>query len=150
MPPTLTESALAADPRPVPAVDDVSGFFWAAAAEHRLVLQRCTSCATLQYPPEVCCVHCQAEEFELADLSGRGVIYSYAVIDRALHTGFVDALPYTVVFVELDDQPGLRMIANLVDTPPGTELRCGMPVEVVFEQRGSITMPQFRPVEVDR
>lgn len=95
-------------------------------------------------------MHCQAEEFELADLSGRGVIYSYAVIDRALHAGFVDALPYTVVFVELDDQPGLRMIANLVDTPPGTELRCGMPVEVVFEERGSITMPQFRPVEVDR
>ncbi|OBB19951.1 hypothetical protein A5762_16675 [Mycolicibacterium elephantis] len=150
MPPTLTDSAPAADARPVPGSDDVSRFFWAAAAEHRLVLQRCTSCTKLQYPPEVCCVHCQAEEFELADVAGRGVIYSFAVVDRPLHAGFVDALPYTVVFVELDDQPGLRMIANLVETPPGVELRCGMAVEVLFEERGSVTMPQFRLADVDR
>jgi hypothetical protein len=132
------------DPRPAPAPDDVSGFFWEAAADHRLVLQRCRACEKLQYPPEVCCVHCQAEEFELSGTTGRGVIYSYAVVDRLLHAGFREALPYTVVFVELDDQPGLRIIANLVDVPAGTLPSCGMPVEVVFEDRGGVTLPQFR------
>ena len=57
-----------ADPRPVPAPDDVSGFFWEAAAEQRLVLQRCRSCHKLQYPPEICCVHCQAEEFDHVEI----------------------------------------------------------------------------------
>jgi uncharacterized OB-fold protein len=138
------EAKLSADPRPVPAPDDVSGFFWNAAAEHRLVLQRCRSCLKLQYPPEVCCVHCQAEEFEPADVSGRGVIYSYAVVDRPLHAGFVNALPYVVVLVELDEQPGLHILTNLVDVPERTTLSCGMPVEVAYEDRGSVTLPQFR------
>ena len=134
----------ATDPRPAPAPDDVSGFFWDAAADHRLVLQRCRACEKLQYPPEVCCVLCQAEEFELHETTGLGVVYSYAVVNRPLHAGFSENLPYIVVFVELDDQPGLRIIANLVDVPTGTALSCGMPVEVVFEDRGGVTLPQFR------
>lgn len=132
------------DPRPVPAPDDVSGFFWEAAAEHRLVLQRCRSCRRVQYPPEICCVHCHSDDFDLAELTGTGVLYSYAVVDRALHAGFVDKIPYVVAFVELDEQPGLRVLTNLVDVPPGTELACGMPVEVTFEERGAVTLPQFR------
>lgn len=136
------------DPRPVPAPDDVSGFYWQAAAEHRLVLQRCRSCHKLQYPPEICCVHCQSDQFALAEVSGRGVLYSYAVVDRALHAGFIDALPYVVAFVELDEQPGLRILTNLVDVPPDAPLSCGMPVEVTFEDRGAVTLPQFRPAGV--
>lgn len=141
---TQMEVGMSADPRPVPAPDDVSRFFWDAAAEHRLVLQRCRSCAKLQYPPEVCCIHCQADDFEPAELTGRGVIYSYAQVDRPLHAGFVDSLPYVVVLVDLDDQSGLRILTNLVDVPPGVTLSCGMPVEVVFEDRGPATLPQFR------
>jgi uncharacterized OB-fold protein len=133
-----------ADPRPVPAPDDVTRFYWQAAADHRLVLQRCRSCQKMQYPPEVCCLHCQREEFDAVESIGRGVIYSYSVVDRPLHAGFVDALPYVVVLVELDDQPGLRIVANLIDVPAGTPLSCGLPVEVTFEERGSVTLPQFR------
>lgn len=133
-----------ADLRPVPAPDEVSRFYWEAAADRRLVLQRCKACHTMQYPPEICCVHCQAQEFEAAQTSGRGVIYSYSVVDRPLHAGFVDALPYVVALVELDDQPGLRILTNLVDVPAGVPLSCGLAVEVTFEQRGPATLPQFR------
>ena len=79
----------------------------------------------MQYPPEICCVHCQAEEFEAAESTGRGVIYSYSVVDRPLHAGFIDALPYVVALVELDDQPGLLILTNLVDVPAGTPLAVG-------------------------
>lgn len=133
-----------ADPRPVPASDDVTRFYWEAAADHRLVLQRCQACRKLQYPPEICCVHCQAEQFETVQTTGRGVIYSYCTVDRPLHAGFLDVLPYVVVLVELDDQPGLRILTNLVDVPAGIPLSCGLPVEVTFEERGSVTLPQFR------
>jgi len=141
---TQTVVRAQADPRPVPAPDDVTRFYWEAAANHRLVLQRCQTCHKMQYPPEICCVHCQAEEFEVARTSGRGVVYSYSVVDRPLHAGFVDALPYVVALVELDDQPGLRILTNLVDVPAGTPLSCGLPVEVTFEERGPVTLPQFR------
>jgi uncharacterized OB-fold protein len=141
---TALDASSSTDRRPVPAPDDVSGFFWNAAADQRLVLQRCSSCSNLQYPPEVCCIACQAQEFEEAELSGRGVIYSYATVERPLHAGFVDAVPYVVVLVELEEQPGLRLLTNLVDVPDGTTLSCGMPVEVTYEQRGKVTLPQFR------
>ena len=141
---TQTEEPMLTDGRPLPLPDDVSRFFWDAAAEHRLALQRCTACGKLQYPPEVCCIHCQCEDFEIVEATGRGVLYSYSVVSRPLHSGFVNALPYVVALVELDDQPGLRMITNLVDIPDGAKLKCGMPVEVMFEDRGAVTLPQFR------
>jgi len=145
---TQMQAQASIDRRPRPAPDDVTRFYWDAAAEHRLVLQRCRSCAKFQFPPEICCVHCQAEDFEPMEVSGRGVIYSYSVVDRPLHAGFVDAVPYVVVFVELDDQPELRILTNLVDVPEGISLSCGMPVEVVFEDRDGVTLPQFRLREV--
>ena len=134
----------AVDRRPQPDPDDTTRFYWEAAADRRLVLQRCRSCDKFQFPPDVCCVHCQSEEFEHVALSGRGSIYSYATVDRPLHAGFVDALPYVVALVELVEQPGLRVLTNIVGTAPGTELHCGMPVEVDFEVRGPVTLPQFR------
>ncbi|WP_218027359.1 Zn-ribbon domain-containing OB-fold protein [Nocardia vaccinii] len=141
---TRTHLPVTGDPRPVPEPDDISRFYWDAAAEGRLALQRCCSCRKMQYPPEICCVHCQGDRFDIVDVAGRGVIYSYCVMDRPLHAGFVDALPYVVVLVELDEQPGLRILTDLVEVPEGTRLSCGLPVEVVFEERGAITLPQFR------
>lgn len=146
---TQTEVRVQADPRPVPAPDDVTRFYWEAAAGHRLVLQRCRACRKMQFPPEICCVHCRAEDFDATESVGRGVIYSYSVVDRPLHAGFIDALPYVVALVELDDQPGLLILTNLVDVPAETQLRCGLPVEVTFEERGSVTLPQFRLLEAN-
>ena len=116
---TQMEVRTSSDRRPLPQPDDVTRFHWDAATTHRLVLQRCRACGKLQYPPEVCWIHRQADDFEQAEATGRGVIYSYSIVDRPLHAGFVDALPYVVALVELDDQPGLRMLTNLVDVPAG-------------------------------
>lgn len=127
-------------PRPTMSAASIGG----AAADHRLILQRCRACHKLQYPPEICCLHCRADDFDATESSGRGVIYSYSVVDRPLHAGFVAALPYVVALVELDDQSGLLILTNLVDVPAETQLRCGLPVEVTFEQRGAVTLPQFR------
>jgi len=135
---------VSADRRPRPEPDSITKFHWDAAADRRLMLHRCRSCSRFQYPPDVTCVHCQGEVFEHVEVSGRGTIYSYALVERPLHTGFVDALPYIVLLVELVEQPGLRILTNLVGASPGTPLACGMPVEVDFEDRGPVTLPQFR------
>jgi len=137
------ETPSAADLRPRPRPDDVTRFYWDAAAAHRLVLQRCRSCERLQYPPEICCVHCQSESFDHVEMSGRGRIYTYAVVGRPLHVGFADAVPYVVALIELAEQSGLRILANIVESPP-EQLACGVPVEVTFEERGDVMLPQFR------
>lgn len=135
---------VAADARPVPAPDDISRFFWDAAAERRLVLQRCAACEQLQYPPDVVCTFCQSEELVPTEVSGHASLYSFVVVDRAFHPGFVPHLPYVLALVELAEQPALRMVTNVVDAR-ADELSIGMPMRVTFERRGEVTMPMFRP-----
>ena len=60
------------------------------------------------------------------------------------HPGFVDAVPMIIGLTELDDAPGVRILTNIVGADPA-ELRCGLPMEVVFEQREEFALPQFRP-----
>jgi uncharacterized OB-fold protein len=138
------------DQRPLPASDDTTRFHWEAAAEGRLVVQRCRACGRLQYPPDVCCLQCQSSDFDHVEVSGRGTLYSYAVVERPFHLGFVDSLPYTVALVELEERAGLLIATNLVGVAPGVTVKIGMPVEVVFEDRGAVTVPQFRLAEASR
>lgn len=133
-----------ADERPLPLPDQVSAFFWDGAREGRLLIQRCSACTRYQYPPDVVCTFCQSPRVEPAAVSARGTLYSYSVVDRAFNQGFVNALPYVLALVELDEQSGLRMIANIVEAG-SVPLEIGMPLEVTFEDRGEVVMPQFRP-----
>ena len=137
------------DLRPPPAPDDLTRFFWDGAAKGRLVLQRCSGCTRLQYPPDVVCNFCQSEALEHSDVSGNGTLYSFAVVDRPFHPGFVSHVPYVVALVDLAEQPDLRMFTNIVDADP-QDLTVGMAVEVVFERRGESTLPQFRPARAAR
>ena len=52
--------------------------------------------------------------------------------------------PFTIAVVELEE--GARMMANLTGCEPTPEaLTLDMPLEVVFERRGGIPLPCFRP-----
>ena len=133
-----------ADPRPVPKPDEVTAFFWDAAGAGRLELQRCGCCELYQYPPDVACVHCQGTDLTPAPVSGRGSLYSYTRVDRAFHAGFAEKLPYVIGLVELEEQPGLKLLTNIVGADPA-QLKVGLPVEVTFEARRDMTLPQFRP-----
>ena len=137
------------DQRPVPLPDEISGFYWDGAKRGELLVQRCSSCAQLQFPPDVACVHCQSQGLEPEAVSGRGQVWSYCRVERLFHEGFADALPYVVALVELDEQPGLRILANVVEAD-ADDIAVGLPVEVVFEDRGEVVLPQFRPVRGQR
>jgi hypothetical protein len=47
--------------------------------------------------------------------------------------------------VILAEQSDLHLVTNIVNCEQG-ELRIGMEVEVVFEQRGDVSVPMFQPV----
>jgi hypothetical protein len=83
-------------------------------------------------------------EWEWTRSSGRGRIYSFGVYHRVYHQGFRNDVPYVVVVVQLDEGP--RLVSNLVNCAP-EELKCDMPVEVIFEDvTEDTTLYKFRPL----
>jgi len=69
-------------------------------------------------------------------------VFSFAVMHQVYHPGFATEVPYAVVLVALDEGP--RMISNVVGCP-ASEIRVGMPLEVVFEAVSpDVTLPKFR------
>jgi len=79
-------------------------------------------------------------------ISGKGTLYSYSVIMQASHPYFVDKIPYVIGIISIDEEPDVHLPTGIVDAEEA-ELRCGLPVEVVFrEVADSVTLPFFRPV----
>jgi uncharacterized protein len=122
-------------------VTDDSAVFWDAAAEHRLVAQRCGSCGALRHPPRPMCPHCSSLQFGALELSGRGTLYSFAVLHHPQHPAF--EYPVLAALVDLDE--GIRMVSNLVNVDP-TAIEIGMRLEVTFAATADDrSVPVFRP-----
>ena len=134
------------DQRPIPVPDEFSADYWEGARRRELTLKQCGSCDFYIHPPGPICPRCQSETIHPSVVSGRGKVYSFSITRIPGNPGFANDLPYAVVIVELDEQAGLFAIGNLLDFPPD-DIQIDMPVEVAFEQRGEIVLPQWRTVE---
>jgi uncharacterized OB-fold protein len=65
------------------------------------------------------------------------------VYHRVYHPAFKDKVPYVLAVIELDEGP--RIVSNVVGIP-ADEVRCEMPVKVVYEEvRDGYLIPKFRP-----
>jgi uncharacterized OB-fold protein len=136
-------SAASYPPQPVPDAD--SAPFWAAAAAGELALCRCTECRRWLQPPLERCRHCEGvTAFE--PTAGTGTVYSFIVQRQPSVVGYLDAIPYVVALVELDEQTGLRLPSRLVGVEP-EDVTIGMRVQVEFTDLpgGDYTIPVFRP-----
>jgi len=128
--------------RPIPEVSPALAPYFAAARAGRLVVQRCTGCGALRFPPRELCSACLATEAAWQEVSGRGEVFSYYVMHQIYHPGFAAEVPYAVVVVKLEEGP--KLTSNVVDCPLD-EIAIGMPVEVVFEELSpEVTLPKFR------
>ena len=117
-------------------------FWFDAAREGRLLIQRCADCGTLRHPPGPCCPECQSFEWDTVEASGRGTLYSYVVAHHPRHPAF--DFPLLVALVELEE--GTRLITNLTGIAP-EDVVIGMPLEVSWHDADSeLTLPLFRPV----
>jgi uncharacterized OB-fold protein len=129
--------------KPLPQVTPEMKPFWDAARRHELVVQRCRGCGAHRFPARDLCSRCLARESEWAKVSGRGSVFSWAVMHQVYHPGFAGEVPYAVVVVQLEE--GARLVSNLVGCPLA-DIRAAMPVEVVFEDvTPELTLPKFRP-----
>jgi uncharacterized OB-fold protein len=129
---------------PLPAVTDDTRPFWDACRRRELVAQRCTGCNAFRHPPAPVCWRCRSFAHEWVRLSGRGTLFSFAVVHRPFLPALADRGPFNVAVVALDDAPGLRLVSNVVDAAPDA-LRVGLPLAVVFEDvTADVTLPRFR------
>jgi uncharacterized OB-fold protein len=122
----------------------MSAPYWQACARHELKLPRCSQCGRLSLPPDIVCPHCRSAEpgWTWQAVSGRGKIRTWTVVRHSFLQGF--DLPFVLADVELDDDPGVRMVGRLLDGPE-TDLALGDRVEVAFEDiADGIAIPSFR------
>jgi uncharacterized OB-fold protein len=130
---------------PLPVTDSLTEPFWAGARAGQLVIQRCRSCGLFIHLPRPVCRRCQSFDLGHKPVSGRGTVYSFTETHKAFHPFFVDRVPYLVATVELDEQPGLHLLSNLVGIAE-PDVRFAMAVEVSFEALSpELTIPVFGP-----
>ena len=120
-------------PKLIPVADDVSKPFWDAVNQRRLVLQHCTACSKLQYPPQQACQVCgSAEGLGWKEVSGKGHISAFCVIEDGRLNRRMPDQPYNLAMVTLDEDPTVNFYSNLPGTPP-YQVPVGAAVELMFE-----------------
>ena len=106
-----------------PTGDALTAPFFEAAGQGRLVVQQCSSCGALRWPPLAGCPECRGRDSAWLDIAHAGTIWSFVVYHRAFAAELKPDIPYTVVMVELDDGP--YMIGRLIEgeKPPAVGAR---------------------------
>ncbi|MFC0865825.1 Zn-ribbon domain-containing OB-fold protein [Sphaerimonospora cavernae] len=124
-------------PRPVVTQDNE--FWFRAAAEGRLEIQRCADCQTLRHPPAPACPQCRSLEWDTVESSRRCTLHSYTVI----HHPKDDAFDYPLIVGLVDLEEGIRLVADIAGVDR-EEIEFGMELEVGFaEHAHGAVLPQL-------
>ncbi len=127
---------------PLPEIDEFNKEYWEGCKRHELLVQRCSDCGRLRFPPRPMCPECMSFKVTWTKMSGKAKVMSWCVAHPPVLPAFQDVAPYAAVLVELAEGP--RMITNLTDVGVD-KIEMGMPVEVVFDSVSEdITLPKFK------
>ena len=129
-------------PKPLPTLEGLAGEFYAWCKQGELRFQRCVTCETWRHVPREICAACGSWDWGWQPSSGRGSVFTWTVVARALHPAFQDDVTRAPTVIELEE--GVRLLSQVVDCPP-EELQIGMPVQVIFDAvTEDVTLPKFR------
>lgn len=129
---------------PLPSLEGLTAEFYGHCRRQELSFQRCSSCGRWRHVPRLACVGCGSNAWSWQRSSGRGVVFSFTVIHRALHPGFDEDVPFVCAVVEMDE--GVRMVARIVDeVADRTATLADAAVEVVYVHvADDVVLPAFR------
>ena len=141
---------MTAAPLPGPAIDADSAPFWEGLRAHKLLVQQCSSCGRLRFPPRAICANCHSRESRWSTASGHGRVLSWITTHEIAHPAFRDQLPYITLCVELVEQAGLTMYGNLQrsreQVEPAAPVVHRLPVQAAFEDTADgFTLLQWIP-----
>jgi len=128
--------------KPVPVTQPWSEKFWEGTKQGKLLIQCCNDCQSKIFYPRKFCPECWSANLSWMEASGKAKIYTFSTAYANVEPKFMDELPYTIAYVDLDE--GVRMMTRIVDCKP-EDIKFDMEVEVVFRERGDFCLPCFRP-----
>ena len=124
-----------------------------ALQQNRLLGLKCRSCDAITVPPKIVCRQCTGSELDVTELKGSGKIRTFTTVNVASE-GLEDAVPYTIVMVELDEGPWLMGNLEGIDPQDTSMELIGKKVEMgnkIFTgdkySAGEGARPVFRPVD---
>ena len=85
------------------------------------------------------CPKCWSQELGWVKASGLGKVSHFSIVHQPPSDAF--ETPYVLALIELDE--GVRMMSNVRCDPELVKI--GLPVKVIFEQRGDVSLPMFVP-----
>jgi uncharacterized OB-fold protein len=125
---------------PLPDVaDPLTAEFFAGAARGELLVPRCVECDRWVWYPEATCPACRGDLAWRAT-SGRGNLFSWAVVQRPFLPAFAEMVPFVTALVALEEAPEVRIVTYVVDADP-SDLRADLPLEVTFRPLAFPTVP---------
>ena len=142
---------MAGEPQLRPPIDETNSFFWEGTRLGELRIQRCPETNRLIFPPRTRSPWASHLEPGWVAVSGQGTVWSFVVPHPPLIEQFAVLAPYNVILVALDEDPGVRLVGNLVseagaalDSVNPKEIEIGARVKVVFEElEDGLHMPRW-------
>ncbi|MGE0826663.1 MAG: Zn-ribbon domain-containing OB-fold protein [Candidatus Binatia bacterium] len=123
--------------------------WWQGTKQHKYLVRQCKTCGHKWFPPFPACSKCTSMELTWFETAGKGIIHSYIVVTQPILSAFVDAVPYVVGLIELDDcheTDGslVRVAGTMMDNEAAVAI--GLPVEVVFQETKdpNIVIPRWK------
>lgn len=127
-------------PKMKPVVTHDNKVFWDGCKEHKLLIQKCAECGTLQHPPRPLCAKCHSFDKEYVEASGKGTVHSFMIGERSLHPAYPPG--FNIVLVDMAE--GVRIVGTIVDAE-ADEVDFDMPVTLDFEEIDEeCSIPVFR------
>jgi uncharacterized protein len=130
--------------------DATSNEFWLGCARGELLVQACAACGERRMPPRPMCPQCRSTQVRWEPTSGRARIWSFIVPHPPLLPAFAAVAPYNAIVVELEEDPGIRFVGNLVANADGeineidpATITIGENVRVVFHRIDDVTLPRW-------
>jgi uncharacterized OB-fold protein len=125
--------------------------FWEGCRLGELRVQACASCGRRRMPPRPMCPWCRSFDVRWEATSGRGRVWSVVIPHPPLLPAYGDQAPYNVVVVELDDDPAIRFVGNVIadvdarlDSVDPHTIAIGDAVTVVFSHvADDVWLPQW-------
>lgn len=115
-----------------------------SAHEGQFLLQYCESCDRYQFYPRAICLECGGVDLTWRKALGRGTIYTFSVVHRAMPNASEYGLepPYILSLVDLDE--GVRVMSNIAVSDP-EDVAIGDRVEMIDSDFGGQSgVPRFR------
>ena len=132
--------AIKRDDFPLPDADDpLTAPFFAGAARGELLVPRCDACGAYVWYPQAACPY-DGGALTWTAVSGRGTLFTWAVVRRAFLPAFDDRVPFVTALVALAEDPSVRLCTYIVDAAPDA-LVADAPVAVSFRPLEFATVP---------